>query len=104
VANAQIKALTAEVVFLTKEADSVIDASLRAAHAANEAGVNKVLTMATPALYSGTKEAEDLYNIQTKATASIAAAQGVYTATRTNAEQYALRGVPVKRALDPGRD
>jgi hypothetical protein len=88
VANEQIEALRKEVQILTDESNNAINLALQAAHAANKKDVDKLVTTPTPAIYSGTKEAEDLYKLQHDSAAQVAAAQQIYTQTRTTAEQY----------------
>jgi hypothetical protein len=89
VANAQIEKLQNEVTMLKDEADAAIDNAMKAAALANSVNVGKqAQTWVSPPLYGGTKEAQELYDIQTKDNAAVAEAQKIYSATRTSAEEY----------------
>ena len=89
VANSQIEKLEQEVLFLKSEADSAIDMAMKAEALKNQATIGKeAQSWVSPPLYGGTKEAQELYDIQTKDNVAVAEAQKIYTATRTSTENY----------------
>jgi hypothetical protein len=89
VANAQISKLQQEVTMLKDEADAAIDNAMKAAALQNQQNIGKeAQTWVSPPLYGGTKEAQELYDIQTKDNVAVAEAQKIYSSTRTSAEEY----------------
>lgn len=56
-----------------------------------------------PPVYGGTKEASDLYKITVDQNAAIAAAQKIYTGTRTATEQYANEMAVLNELLKQGK-
>ena len=89
VANTEIEQLKQQLNLINQKVEAEMNQLLLQHQQLGKETVQAVTTGQSPALYSGTKEAQDLYNIQKNSAAAIAESQKVYTATRTSAQQYA---------------
>lgn len=104
VANSNIEALQHEVDLLKAEAQSAIALALQAASLENKKNTYDPLlnTQSSKPIYGGTKQAQELYDIQTKSTAAVQKAQEVYSSTRTAAENYAQQMAVLNQLLQQG--
>jgi hypothetical protein len=104
VANSQIEKLEQEVLFLKSEADSAIDMAMKAEALKNQAQIGKEAEgWADKPVYGGTKEAQELYDIQTKENVAVAEAQKIYSSTRTSTEQYNQQVAILNSLLQQGQ-
>jgi hypothetical protein len=104
VANSQIEKLEQEVLFLKSEADSAIDMAMKAEALKNQAQIGKEAEgWADKPVYGGTKESQELYDIQTKENVAVAEAQKIYTATRTSTENYNQQVAILNSLLQQGQ-
>jgi hypothetical protein len=90
VANDQVNQLRKEIELLKAEADSAIDTAIKLANQKSSVDTGKLIANSVPLpVYSGTKQAEELYKISHSSAEAQREAQAVYEATRNSTERYA---------------